>query len=143
MYIGPLYWYAHWNSLLAIAFIVQLPGFSRIKTAANWNKNAALQCCMTWMLNFAPVSISFVQNVFYANIIEQSDQTSFAQTIVIMRSQLCQFSRIIFKQFAFKLTELNQMKQFYRINPDWVGFTTNVIWCSNHSADCFESEPHW
>ena len=93
--------YCRWNSVLVVAFIVQLFAFSGIK-AANWNKKRTKRCILPISmlpdlnaehLYFAPGPLSlFKMGGFYGNIIEPSDQTSFAQTIVIMTSQLFHLS---------------------------------------------------
>ena len=71
-----------WNSVLVVAFIVQLFAFSGIK-AANWNKKRTKRCILPISmlpdlnaehLYFAPSPLSlFKMGGFYGNIIEPSD----------------------------------------------------------------------
>ena len=106
--------YCRWNSVLVVAFIVQLFAFSGIK-AANWNKKRTKRCILPISmlpdlnaehLYFAPSPLSlFKMGGFYGNIIEPSDQTSFAQTIVIMTSQLFHLSHD-HQTFASKFADL-------------------------------------
>ena len=113
--------YCRWNSVLVVAFIVQLFAFSGIK-AANWNKKRTKRCILPISmlpdlnaehLYFAPGPLSlFKMGGFYGNIIEPSDQTSFAQTIVIMTSQL------------FHLSHNHQL-----LHQSWLIFETNRVFC--------------
>ena len=121
-----------------------LCSFRGIK-AANWNKNRA-KCCKTlhlyynvawpecWTFVFCfhcPFTLLQNGRFFYVNIIEQSDQTSPAQTIVIMTSQLCHL-RCNFQTIG------GYFVQFKKITPIEVRFAPNAISWSIHSADCFE-----
>ena len=140
--------YCRWNSVLVVAFIVQLFAFSGIK-AANWNKKRTKRCILPISmlpdlnaehLYFAPSPLSlFKMGEFYGNIIEPSDQTSFAQTIVIMTSQLFHLSHND-QTFASKLVDFwNKSDNLQWLSQIEVGFAANGIWCENHSADCFET----
>ena len=124
-----------WNSVLVVAFIVQLFAFSGIK-AANWNKKRTKRCILPISmlpdlnaehLYFAPSPLSlFKMGGFYGNIIEPSDQTSFAQTIVIMTSQLFHLSHND-QTFASKLVDFwNKSDNLQWLSQIEVGFAAEI-----------------